>query len=111
MHIKLIGQNHIIQKIDQDMYKYFSITLSFSYWTPILYLFIVILVHNFIYLSQYHWNTHYVCVFIHGVMATMIGNGHSNLSSNLAEAVCISHSANTFEKGINSTFLPLTTGK
>ena len=41
-----------------------------------------------------------------GVMVTIIGNGCGHLSSNIGKAVCISYSASSLGKGINSTILP-----
>ena len=46
-----------------------------------------------------------------GVMAIIIGNGPSKLSSNLDKAVGISHSANTLAKGMNPTNIAPATGK
>ena len=40
-----------------------------------------------------------------GGMAIAVGNGHSELSSILDEAVCISHSTNTFGNGMNQITL------
>ena len=44
-------------------------------------------------------------------MVTVIGNGHSNPSSNLDEAVCISYGANTPGKGMSPTILLPTMSK
>ena len=38
-------------------------------------------------------------------MVIVIGNGHSDTSSNLDEADCISHSTNTLGKGMNPIIL------
>ena len=37
-------------------------------------------------------------------MIIIVGNGHSDLSSNPGQAVCISHSANTLGEGHASNF-------
>ena len=47
----------------------------------------------------------------HDVMDAIIGNGHSNPSSNLDKTVCISCNANTFGKGKNPTILHSVMGK
>ena len=44
-------------------------------------------------------------------MVTILGNGQSDLSSNLNEAVCISQSANALGKSMNLTILPPAMGK
>ena len=43
---------------------------------------------------------------IRGVMVTMLENRHGNTSSNPDETVCISYSANTLGKCMNSTIFP-----
>ena len=45
------------------------------------------------------------------VMVIIVGNGHDKTSSNPGDTICISHDANTLEKGINPVILPLTFGK
>ena len=45
------------------------------------------------------------------VIDIVIGNGHSNKSSILDKAVCISHSTNTLGKGMNPTILRPAMGK
>ena len=40
------------------------------------------------------------------VMITVVGNGHSNTSSNPDEANSIYHSTNTLGKGMNPIILP-----
>ena len=47
-------------------------------------------------------------IYIHGVMVIIVGNGHSDTSSN---PHCISHSTNTLGKGINPIILPSAMGK
>ena len=47
----------------------------------------------------------------HGVMNIIVGNQHINPSSNLDEAVYISHGTNILGKGINPTILPQVMGK
>ena len=42
-----------------------------------------------------------------GVMVTVVGNGHSDMSSNPRQAVCITLSANTNWKAINPFTLSL----
>ena len=44
-------------------------------------------------------------------MIIVVGNGHSGSSSNLDEAVCILHCANTFDKGIYPIILSLAMSK
>ena len=44
-------------------------------------------------------------------MVIVEGNRYDDPSSNLDEAVCISHSANTHEEGMNLTILSPLTGK
>ena len=46
----------------------------------------------------------------HGVMLTVVGRRHGDLSSNPGQG-CIIHSPNTLEKGINPTILPPSMGK
>ena len=46
-----------------------------------------------------------------GVMVIVVGNGHGDTSSNLDETDCISHSINTFRKGMNPIILPPAMGK
>ena len=38
-------------------------------------------------------------------MVIVVGNGHADTSSNLDEADCISHNANTLGKGMNPIIL------
>ena len=45
-----------------------------------------------------------------GVMVIVIGNGHSDTSSNPGRD-CISHSTNTLGKGMNPVILPPAMGK
>ena len=54
-----------------------------------------------------------VCVYVpvHGVMVSILGNRPDNPSLNLDEAIHISHSANTFEKGMNQNIFPSVMGK
>ena len=44
-------------------------------------------------------------------MVIVVGNGHGDTSSNLNEAVCISHCAHTFGKDMNPSILPPGMGK
>ena len=46
-----------------------------------------------------------------GVMVIVVGNEHSNTSSNLDKTDCISHSTNTLGKGMNPIILPPAMGK
>ena len=46
-----------------------------------------------------------------GVMVIVVGNGHSDTSSNLDETDCISYSTNTLGKGMNPIILPPAMGK
>ena len=46
-----------------------------------------------------------------GVRVIIIGNGHSNQSSNPRWGSCISHGTNTLGKGINPIILALAMGK
>ncbi len=52
-----------------------------------------------------------VMVEARGVMVIVAGNGHSDTSSNLYEAVCISRNANILGKGINPFVLLPAIGK
>ena len=45
-----------------------------------------------------------------GVMVIVVGNEHGDMSSNPGRD-CISHSTNTFGKGMNSIILPPAMGK
>ena len=45
-------------------------------------------------------------VHARSVMVTVLRNGHSDTSSNLDKAVCISHSTNTLRKGMNPIIFP-----
>ena len=42
---------------------------------------------------------------VRGVMVTIVRNGHGDMSSNLDETDCISHSTNTLGKGMNPIIL------
>ena len=44
-------------------------------------------------------------------MVIVVGNGHGDMSSNLDEADCISHSTNAVGKGMNPNNLPPAMGK
>ena len=44
-------------------------------------------------------------------MVIVVGNGHGDMSSNLDETDCISHSTNTLGKGMNPIILPSAMGK
>ena len=46
-----------------------------------------------------------------GVMIIVVGNGHSDTSSNSGQDDCISHSTNTLGKGMNLIILPPAMGK
>ena len=46
-----------------------------------------------------------------GVMVIVVRNGHGDMSSNLYETDCISHSTNTLGKGMNPIILPPAMGK
>ena len=46
-----------------------------------------------------------------GVMVIVVGNEHGDTSPILDEADCISHSTNTFGKGMNPIILPPAMGK
>ena len=46
-----------------------------------------------------------------GVMVIVVGNGHSDRVQILDETDCISHSTNTFGKGMNPIILPPAMGK
>ena len=48
---------------------------------------------------------------VRGVMIIIVGNGHSDTSSNLDETDRISHSTNTLGKGMNPIILPPAMGK
>ena len=56
-------------------------------------------------------SNYYIYGDIQSVMVIVVGNGHCDLSSNLGEAVCISHSANSLGKGMNPSILPPAMGK
>ena len=47
----------------------------------------------------------------YGVMVIIVGNGHSDTSSNPGRGDCISHSTNTLGKGMNPIGLPPAMGK
>ena len=58
-----------------------------------------------------HTHTQYIYIYIYiyiggtcSIMVTIIGNGHSELSTNPGQD-CISHSTNTHGKVMNATFL------
>ena len=46
-----------------------------------------------------------------GVMVIVAANGHGDTSSNPGETDCISHSTNTFGKGMKPIILPPAIGK
>ena len=75
-----------------------------------VHIYIYIYTHYNIYIYMYIYIHIYIYIYvhiggIHGVMVTVIGNGHSNQVQILDKAVYILQRTNTFTKKINPTIL------
>ena len=73
-----------------------------------LHVYVCVCVHVCVCINVYSVYVKVYIIYVCGVMVMIIGNEHSELSSN---PVCISHRANILEKGMHPTILPSALGK